>query len=354
MRVLVTGHDGYIGGALLPQLLAAGHDVVGCDTYLFASCTLGPEGVEVPTIEADVRDLDVRDLAGFDAVVHLAAISNDPLGDLHPGTTDDVNHLAAVHLARASKAAGVERFVFSSSCSLYGAAGDEPLDERAAFNPVTPYGVSKVMAEAGISALADDGFSPTHLRNGTAYGFSPRLRIDLVVNNLAAFAVTTGEVLLKSDGSPLRPLVHIEDIARAFVAVLDAPREVVHDEAFNVGRTTENYRIREVAEIVGEVVEGSRVAFAAEAGPDKRNYRVDCDKIAAVLPAYQPTWTVRQGVEQLVAAYREHGLVADDVTSRRFLRIRHIEHLIAGGRLDDGLRWRPGARPERDVEVARG
>ncbi len=340
MKVLVTGHNGYIGCTLVPLLQAAGHEVVGLDSYLFGDCTFGAEIPDVPALRLDVRDVSKRDLTGFDAIIHLAAISNDPLGDLNPDITYDINHRGAVGLAEEARKAGVTRFLMSSSCSLYGAAGDDALDESASFNPVTPYGRSKVLAEAGISALAGDDFSPTFLRNATAYGVSARLRIDLVVNNLTAYAVATGEVRLKSDGSPWRPLVHIEDIARAFVAVLHAPREVVHNEAFNVGRTSENYRIREVAAIVEELVPGSRITFSEGAGPDVRNYRVNCDKIAQAIPEFAPTWTVRQGVEELFAAYCSVGLTPEDVTGSRYLRIRHIESLL-GGRIDDSLRWLP-------------
>jgi nucleoside-diphosphate-sugar epimerase len=308
------------------------------DSLLFGGCGFGTE-VPTPSRSQDIRDADLEDLDGIDAVIHLAAISNDPLGDLRPETTFEINHAATVHVARLAKTAGAERFLFSSSCSLYGAAGDEPLDEEAPFNPVTPYGWSKVNAEVDLAALADDDFSPTFLRNATAFGVSSRLRIDLVVNNLTAFAVTTGEVLMKSDGTPLRPLVHIEDICSAFVAVLEAPRELVHAEAFNVGRTQENYRIRDVAAIVEEVVDGSVIRFADEAGPDLRNYRVNCDKIIATLPAYRPAWTVREGVSELAQSYRRAGLTAEDVVGPRFLRIRHIEQLLAHDLVDASLRW---------------
>jgi len=233
----------------------------------------------------------------------------------------------------------VERFLFSSSCSLYGAAGDDFLDETADWNPVTPYGRSKLLAEPDITQLADDDFSPTYLRSSTAYGVSRRLRGDLVVNNLAGLAFTTGAVLIMSDGTPWRPLVHIEDISRAFLAVLEAPREVVHDQAFNVGRTEENYRIRAVADIVESVIPESRVTYAEGGGPDKRCYRVNCDKISETLPAFDPQWTVRRGVEELYSAFLREGLAADEFTSSRYLRIKHVKELQESGALDEDLRW---------------
>ena len=343
MRVLVTGHNGYIGTILVQMLQAAGHDVVGLDNYLYEDCTFGDDVADVPALRMDVRDVTAAQLEGFEAVLHLAAISNDPLGDLQPDTTFDINHRAASRLAHSAKEAGVSRFIFSSSCSLYGQAGDEFLDEEAAFNPVTPYGESKVLAEQDMRKLADDDFSPTYLRNATAYGVSPRLRGDLVVNNLVGYAVTTGEVLIKSDGTPWRPLVHIEDISRAFLAVLHAPRDVVHDRAFNVGQTEENYRISEVAEIVEAVVPGSRVQYAEGGGPDVRCYRVNCDRLAALVPAYRPEWTVQRGVEELFAAFTRHAITLEDFESSRFLRLKHVRELQEQGMLDEQLRRREPA-----------
>lgn len=337
MKVLVTGHEGYIGTVLVPLFQGAGHEVVGLDNGLFRGCDFGDPLLDCETLELDIRDVEPKHLAGFDAVIHLAGISNDPLGDLNPRGTYDINHEASVTLARAAKAAGVPRFLHSSSCSLYGAAGDAPIDETADFNPVTPYGESKVYVERDVTPMADDTFSPTFLRNSTAYGVSPRLRGDLVVNNLTGYALTTGEVLLKSDGTPWRPLVHIRDISRAFLTILEAPREKVHAQAFNVGATAENYQMIDVARIVADVVPGSRIEIAEGAGPDKRCYRVDCDRIRDVL-GFECEWTVRKGVEELYEAYKAHGLTLEEFESGRYLRIRHVRGLIDAGTLTTDLR----------------
>jgi nucleoside-diphosphate-sugar epimerase len=340
MKVLVTGHAGYIGSVLVPMLLQARHQVTGFDTDFFAGCDFNGGLASVPSMHKDLREATVADLQGFDAVIHLAALSNDPLSDLNPECTYEINHRASIRLAELAKTAGVPRFLFSSSCSLYGlSAGADFLTEEAAFNPVTPYGESKVLVEKDVSRLADDDFSPTYLRNSTAYGISPRLRADLVVNNLVGFAFTTGEVLIASDGTPWRPLVHVEDICHAFLAVLEAPRELVHNQAFNVGRTEENYQIRDIASIVEQIVPGSRIKYTAGGGPDVRCYRVNCDKIARMLPAFRARWTLRNGIEQLYRAYKAQRLSADEFSGEKFIRIKHLKRLLEGGELNNDLRW---------------
>jgi nucleoside-diphosphate-sugar epimerase len=339
MRVLVTGHKGYIGTVMVPMLEKAGHEVSGLDSDLFEECTFGDAPAEIAQIRKDIRDAELSDLKGFDAIIHLAALSNDPLGNLNLQLTLEINHQASVRLAKLAKEAGVKRFLFSSSCSTYGAAGDDFLREEADFNPVTPYGQSKVLVERDVAKLADRDFSPVFLRNATAYGLSPRLRFDIVLNNLVAWAHATGNIHIKSDGTPWRPIVHIEDIGQAFIAALEAPRELIHNQAFNIGRTEENYRIRDLANIVKEVVPNCRIEYAPNAGPDKRCYRVDFSKASRVLSEFRPQWNARRGAEQLYQAYQSVGFRLEDFEGPRYNRIDHIQQLLRAGTLDSSLRF---------------
>jgi nucleoside-diphosphate-sugar epimerase len=340
MRVLVTGHKGYIGSVLTPLLSKAGHDVVGLDSGWFETDeALQPALAGIPSLDMDVRDVTEKDLAGFDAVMHLAGLCNDPLGDMNPEWTFEINHRATVRLARMARQQGVGRFIFSSTCSVYGASGDALLTEDSQPRPITPYAESKVRAEDDLSRLASPGFAPVHLRNATAYGVSSALRADLVLNNLVGWAYTTGRIMIMSDGTPWRPLVHIEDIARAFISVLQAPAEVVSDQVFNVGRTADNYQVRELADIVGGTVPGCQVEYAPGGGPDPRCYRVNCDKLQQAVPEFQPQWDARKGAQELYGAMKETGMTHDYFVSAKFMRIKRIKELLDSGQMRESLRW---------------
>lgn len=343
-RILVTGHHGYIGSVLVRLLTRCGYDVTGLDSDFFVGNRFVGEVAEVPSLLRDLRDIEAAHLEGFDAVLHLAALSNDPLGDLNPELTYKINYEASMQLARLAKQAGVRRFLFSSSCSMYGAAGPRMLDELAEFNPVTPYAESKVMVERELTSLADQNFSPVFLRNTTAYGASPFMRFDIVLNNLVAWAFTTGKVTIQSDGTPWRPMIHVEDICRAFIAVLEAPWEAVHNQAFNVGITEENYQVRDLAQVVQETVPGCVIDYSPNGGPDPRSYRVNFGKIKNALPGFQPKWDIRSGAKALYEACCEAKLTFEDFEGPRFKRITHIRKLLADGKLDSRLRW-TNARP---------
>ncbi len=346
MRVLVTGHHGYIGSVTTAVLQQAGHEVVGLDTFYYESCDLWDDTAPPEVLRRDVRDVGAGDLAGFDAVVHLAALSNDPLGDFDPQLTAEVNSGATISLARAAREAGVERFVFASSCSMYGAqGGDGTVDEHAPLQPLTAYAESKVRSELELAPLGSDGFSPIFMRNATAYGASPRLRLDIVLNNLVAWALTTGQVKIMSDGTPWRPIVHIQDIARASVALLEAPRELVHGEAFNIGGPDENYQVRDLAEIVRETVPGCEVVYAGSGDPDPRSYRVDFGKFARAFPGFRFEWDAQRGAMELYEAYRAAGLTFAEFDSDRFVRLRRLRLLLEEGRLDERLRWQQAGAP---------
>lgn len=341
MKLLVTGHHGYIGSITVPVLEAAGHEVTGLDSLLYEGCDLYPADGPPTALAVDIRDVEPKHLDGFDAVVHLAALSNDPLGDLDRELTIAINFEATLRVARAARDAGVRRFVFASSCSMYGASDSgQAVDESAPLKPLTAYAESKVRSEEALAELASPDFAPVSMRNATAYGASPRLRLDIVLNNLVGWALTTGAVRILSDGTPWRPLVHVEDIARATVAIVEAPEEVVRGQAFNVGRDDENYQVRELAEIARLAVGDCEVEFGGSGDPDPRSYRVDFSKFRDAFPAARLTWTAEAGARELVDAYRAAGMTYDDFDGHLFTRLKHLRELRSRGELDAELRRR--------------
>jgi nucleoside-diphosphate-sugar epimerase len=343
-KVIVTGHSGYIGSLLSRMLEEKGYDVTGIDTRYFGrECEYSRPSPPHAEIIKDIRRVDIPDLKGAYAVCHLAALSNDPMGEMNRRLTMDINHTASVRLAALAKNAGVEKFIFSSSCSMYGAAeSGQALDENAAFRPVTAYAESKMHSERDILPLADGSFCVTFLRNATAYGMSPKFRTDLVVNNLLGWAVTSKQIRVMSDGTPWRPLIHAEDIARAFIAVIEAPSERLNGQAFNTGRNSENYQIRTIADMIGDQVPGCKIECTGEHGSDSRSYRVDFSKIEKQLPEFRPVWTLKEGIRQIHESYRESGLDDRTFNGRRFIRLKQLKYLRESGNLDEHLFWIPG------------
>lgn len=353
-RILLTGHEGYIGSVLAPMLVRAGFDVVGLDSGFFSECSLVPDGARVPSIRKDIRDLERTDLEGFHAVVHLAALSNDPIGNLNGRWTEEINLRSSVRLAELAERAGVRRFLFSSSCIMYGMSEAALVDEESPLDPKTEYAHSKVEAERAISELAADHFSPVSLRNGTVYGLSPRMRFDTVFNNLVGAAVAKSEVVVYSDGKPWRPVVHVRDVARAFMRVLAAPAEDVHDQAFNVGADHLNHQVRDLAEIAVDTVPGSELVVLARPGADQRTYRTDFGKFARTFPDFEFEWTARKGAEELHRSFRSIGLSRATFADKRFTRLTWLRHLLETSRLDDSLRWANGFGSERDGDGPSG
>lgn len=338
-RVLITGHNGYIGSVMTPHLLSAGHEITGLDTGYFSECTLVAGGGDIPVVRKDIRDLSPKDLEGYDAVIHLAALSNDPIGNLNDGWTEEINFKASVKLAELAKAAGVNRYLFSSSCIMYGASNTEIVTEESPLDPKTEYARSKVKAEEAIRKLAAPGFSPVFVRNGTIYGVSPRMRFDTVFNDLIGSAVTTGKVIVYSDGKPWRPVIHVQDVARMFEAVLAAPADKIHNQAFNAGANSLNHQIIELAQIAVKTVPGCKLEVIAKTGADQRTYKADFGKFARTFPDFRFKWNVVSGAAELYEAFKRVGLKHSDFVDKKFTRLKWLRHLLDSKRLDSSLRW---------------
>lgn len=341
MRILITGNQGYVGTVMGKMMTKAGHEVIGLDTGYFTDCWMGEDRKDyvAKQIVKDIRDVDASDFTGVDGIVHLAGLSNDPTGELNPGLTEDINLDASIRIAELARAAGAQRFVFASSCSIYGSGANAALTEEDSFNPLTAYARSKVETEFAVQKLADDRFSPIYMRNATVYGYSPRIRVDLVVNNLTGWAVSTHQVKLLSDGRAWRPLLHVEDMSQAFLKALEAPREAIHNQAFNVGNEEDNWQIRDIAERVATIVPDCAVSFAEGAGADTRNYNVSFAKIRERIPAFQPKWNVPKGIEQLYGEFARIQLTEPEFASRIYTRLKQIQHLLDTGQVSGELRW---------------
>lgn len=339
MKVLVTGHDGYIGSVLVNKLIECGHDVKGIDTGYFDRCHFIDKKPKIQSIRKDIRDLEIADVRGFDVIIHLAALSNDPLADLNPNLTLEINGMQSFRLAQLAKRAGVGRFIFASSCSVYGLGETDNLTEEAQTNPQSVYARSKILAEQSIGTIADRDFSPTYLRCGTVYGLSPKMRFDLVVNNLLGWAVTTSQIKILSAGSQWRPLVHVSDVASAYIAIAEAPIESIHNQAINIGSNIENYTIRDIAEVIKRVVPSTTIVYANKSNTDTRSYRVDFSKLTRVLHNFRLGWTLEMSVAELYNLIQERGMTLDEFQSRRYTRLKQMKHLQERSILDNSLRF---------------